>query len=763
MQKAKLPLEATSELGYVGTEIFSGYIQEDYQEAWRDLKTRCETVEKMIWGNSTVGALLEAIKAPILSSTQSIEPWSKEEKYQEHAEFIRKNFFEYIDWQDTHVQLLSYIEYGFSVQEIVYEVKDGMICLKRLAPRIQSSIEKWSIVNKPWVDGHPAGITQSYIYGDEVEGEASLTLREIPWDKLLIFSNRRRGNNYEGESILRRAYSPYFYLDLIQKIAGISVERYGVGLPYAKVKGGNGSTDNAKLEELLRNIRSNEQAFALINENVTEFKILTPEGSGAQNTLLEKLLLFYDRKLYDSVLAGFLNLTAGEGGSNALSKDQSSFFMRSLQSYTKYIEGRMNQLAEKLIRLNFGDQEGYPCFKYSDIGQISMDEFTSSLATAKNASMITWGKNDEATIRAQLGLPEMEDSVLEMYEKQNEARENEEVTVDTEKEKEIDPDANKEDKKKENDDEKEEMASLAEITPTILAKREKEFVKNISDYENYLESEFANIVYKVSVKENMIRKKLESIYLSADTEMKDGKKILASSGKNTALKNEAISYVRDMTKKLKGELVGSAIQNRLFDTSQRMAIKTMKADRVFFDSKRINSIVDGYNSNVMAILFNDPRRMEEQIVLNFGSQVAQQEAITQALEIEFNRNILKLSTLTHPRQAFNAILNEQAINEGFTFFKGVIPKSKLKDMAPTGLTSKLLYNIYTEAQLTDIVNGLGTKTNVSPLFGMNIHHGGYMSFLPIASLYLALEMQRAKEQREKLQESLDVEEETPVQ
>jgi len=637
------------------------------------------------------------------------------------------------------------------------------VCIKRLAPRIQSSIEKWAIVGKPWVDGHPAGITQTFVYGDDIKADAKFTIREIPWDKLLIFTNRKRGNNYEGESILRRSYSPYFYLDLIQKIAGISVERYGVGLPYAKIKGGNGASDNTKLEELLMNIRSNEQGYALINENVMEFKILTPEGSGAQNTLLENLLLFYDRKLYESVLAGFLNLGASGGGSNALSKDQSAFFMKSLKSYTKYIEGVLSKLGAHLIELNYGKQDGYPVMRYADVGDSDATIAIASMVQAKNSGLVTWCKDDEVTVRSQLGLPEIQDSVLEMYENQEEMRiqgeqEEEGVTEEALETKKIPAEKEPEDLEDPEDstEEKEEtMSQLSEATHATLAQREKEFVKNISDYENYLESEYSNIHIKVKKTEDAIKNKLLSIYSKVDTELKDGMQTITKSSKNTILKREAIAYITDQTKILEKELLGSTIQTRLFEKSQLMAFKTIKSDRVFFSSSRIDSIISGYKSNVEALLYNEPRRMIENVTLVFGSLVAVNEAKKQAEETQFNENILKLSTLSHPRQAFNAIVNDQALADGFTFFKGLVPKSKLKELSPEGMTKELLYKIYTESQLTEIVNTLATKTNVSPLFGLNIHHGGYMYFLPIASALLLIEQERAKNQREELQKKLD--------
>ena len=224
------------------------------------------------------------------------------------------------------------------------------------------------------------------------------------------------------------------------------------------------------MEELLSNIRSNESSYALINENVTEFGILTPEG-GAQNTLIEKLLLFYDKKIYDSMLAGFLNLTNGDGGSNALSKDQSSFFMTAVMAITQYNESKINELIKDLIILNFGEQEGYPTFKYEDLGKISTDEYVGALSTAKNSGLINWGKNDEQVVRNQLGLAEMTSEQEDLYENMEESENN----VKNDKKPEVEDEKTAQDSLGEEEEEK--MSVLSDID---LTKREKEFIMNLS-------------------------------------------------------------------------------------------------------------------------------------------------------------------------------------------------------------------------------------------------------------------------------------------
>jgi hypothetical protein len=66
-----------------------------------------------------------------------------------------------------------------------------------------------------------------------------------------------------------------------------------------------------KLVEMLKNIRSNEQSYGVYTDDVESLEILTPKGTGV-GTMIQEAIKHHDRKMYDSILAGFLNLTTGE-------------------------------------------------------------------------------------------------------------------------------------------------------------------------------------------------------------------------------------------------------------------------------------------------------------------------------------------------------------------------------------------------------------------------------------------------------------------
>jgi hypothetical protein len=57
-----------------------------------------------------------------------------------------------------------------------------------------------------------------------------------------------------------------------------------------------------ELEKLLKNIRSNEQSYVVMTDDVTKLEIMTPNGSGV-GTTLKDIITHHDKKMYDSILA----------------------------------------------------------------------------------------------------------------------------------------------------------------------------------------------------------------------------------------------------------------------------------------------------------------------------------------------------------------------------------------------------------------------------------------------------------------------------
>lgn len=412
-----MPKRANSEIGHSGTLIFGGMITEtDYNSDFIGDK-RINTVELMRKGDGTTRLALQGLKLPIISAKWFITPASDSDEDKKVAAFVEYNLLEHLNTGWTHFlrEALSHLEFGYYVFEKVYQDLDfegqTYIGLKKLAPRMPGTIQAWLTE-----DGEK-GITQH----TNTRGTVS-----IPIEKLLILTNEKEGDNWEGESILRAAYPHFYYKTSYYKIDAIATERQGVGIPRARKTGKEGGAklkneEKAKIKEILRNIRANEESYILEPDGIT-VDFLDAMANSLKNP--ENMINHHDVQILKSVLLQFLALGQSESGSRAVSEDQHKLFNDALNAVAVTFSDAMNKyVIEQLVDLNF-QVENYPKLGFEKIADIDMDKFSTGLQRLLQSKAITSNVNLEQHIRHELGLPELEeDEIAEIEEIKKEDRE----------------------------------------------------------------------------------------------------------------------------------------------------------------------------------------------------------------------------------------------------------------------------------------------------------------------------------------------------
>lgn len=393
--------EAKKELGGTGTTIFGGQISDE--EYVSDLRgtSALTTYDKMRRSDGVVKASLMACGLPIRSANWYIKPASDEDKDKEIADFVSQNLFEgmTITWDDFLRQALLCLAFGFSVFEKVFQPVEfqgkQMIGWKKFSPRMQKTVFKWETE-----DGGD-GITQLLPNGVKAS---------IPIEKLLIFTHQKEGDNWQGMSILRSAYRPWFFKNHIEKINAIAFERQGLGIPYGILPKGYTSQDRNTMEELLKNVRANEQGYLIQPEGwEIEFKDMKAGTTKDPDETIRR----YNREILISVLAQFLDLGSGSTGSRALSTDQSATFHNNLIAIAKTIQDIINKYAiRQLVDLNYTVEE-YPVLEYSYIGIPRYKDIAESLSKLVHQGAIIPDERMENHLRQLMDLPEKEEDAEE--------------------------------------------------------------------------------------------------------------------------------------------------------------------------------------------------------------------------------------------------------------------------------------------------------------------------------------------------------------
>ena len=261
---------------------------------------------------------------------------------------------------------LDALIYGHAVFEQVYRLDEsGKAHLRKLAERPQWTISDWKIAN----DGGLVSVEQ-YPIGQIIP-------EPMPVDRLVVYSNRKRGGAWVGRSILRAAYKPWLLKDLVLRIQAQVADRNGLGGPTYIAPplptGYQGPAAEQWLEEqiaagqkLAEELRSGENAGAALANGAT----LESRGVVGNLPDLDKQIRYYDEQIARGALANFLSL-GGENsrGSYALGETFENFFQQSLQATAQAIATTFNQhVVEDLVDINWGPGTRAPKVVCDDIG-----------------------------------------------------------------------------------------------------------------------------------------------------------------------------------------------------------------------------------------------------------------------------------------------------------------------------------------------------------------------------------------------------------
>lgn len=383
--------------GDSGTERYSGFFLEEPNSQWRDLN-RVDNVEEMRRTDSTIKAVLNAIKSPMMATEWRIEGGDDQQR-----EFVEKCLFNMKrTWKDFIREAFAYLDFGFYVFELIFDHVDGRIGIIDLAPRIPKSINSWELKNGQF------GITQ-YLRTDKPQNTTDEKLQlEIPGEKLLVLTNDKEGDDVTGQSVLRPAYKHYKYKDILYRIQGIAAERYGVGVPVLYMPNPGPETKD-QAESMLQNLRSNEKAYLFFpwSQDEGKLEILTPKGN-PQGIQIKDAIEHHDRRMLMSVLAGFLGLGNDATGSFALSKDQSSFFLKHVEDHATYFAEQVSkQVIERMINIAFGKQKIYPYLTYNPLGDIDFKEMSEVLKTLIDSGLIEANNKMRKFTNSMFQLPEV--------------------------------------------------------------------------------------------------------------------------------------------------------------------------------------------------------------------------------------------------------------------------------------------------------------------------------------------------------------------
>lgn len=308
----------TTEIGWSGNEIFAGRLSpsQDYNELLNPPQSY-DVYDKMRRGDGTVAASLAVLKQPLLNADWYIEPASDSVEDKDIAAFIEQNLKEglNISWRAVLQQIFLHFDYGNAPFEKVWRIENGMVHLRKLAFRHPKTITKWE------TDDHGGlkGIVQT----------TSPTYTETPIDvsKLIVFINDLEGANFHGTSILRAAYKHWYYVDNLERVEAIAIEKRGQGVDTIMLDTEADDQRRLDAERAAMTMHGHEKMYYVGVKDRNEYEV-----KGIQGDVLnpDPAIQRHQLAIVRSMITEFLTMGSGSTGSLAMHKDKSSMTMLAL-------------------------------------------------------------------------------------------------------------------------------------------------------------------------------------------------------------------------------------------------------------------------------------------------------------------------------------------------------------------------------------------------------------------------------------------------
>lgn len=374
-----------TEVGVPFLKGVGGWVE---SESRRELSGRkkFQTYDRMRQ-DSSVNTAISAAEVSLIKQLANLKfvTRSKNQAAKDFCAYLNWNFKNLKDntWFDSCTNIISYLQYGFSWLEKVYELNTSSSFpqykykLKKLAPRSQTSIEKWEFdsANRQVVGlyQYPPYQLNNGILNLNPLYQSTTETKMLPREKFILFSWDSKNNDPTGTSPLNACYKAwkekiliesYEVTDVAKSLGGLMCLRLPV--EHMNKAASDPESDEAKTLKIMMdqaaNMSKGDQTFTVLGSDVQgengngayvyDIQILSADSTTKGVTTAE---LINERKkaILDTFAAGFMNIGNDATGSHSLADSKTSthaFFMeRHILHCASVLQ---NDLVPQLMKLN---------------------------------------------------------------------------------------------------------------------------------------------------------------------------------------------------------------------------------------------------------------------------------------------------------------------------------------------------------------------------------------------------------------------------
>jgi hypothetical protein len=320
-------------------------------------KSGIRVFDRMKRSDAQVRGSLRMVKAPILSAQWYMNPSDDSQLAHEKADLV---WWQLTNMQRPLMEFLNETTYSLDYGEYAFELQWEMdewtpdATADRPKPRTRPVARLVDLAPR-----HPIRNTWWNFDNDKLQSLdwGLYPTQPIPANKLAVFTFDKEADDPQGLSILRSAYTHYFYKYNLYSIDAIQKERHALGIPDVELPPGADEKEKTLAIQMAKNLRANEKAYVVRPAGWT-IGFLKPEG---QLVNVLDSAVHHGLMILQNVLAQFLAIGASETGSRATATTMTEAFDSALRFTADFILGVINQqIVQRIVDYNYLVSEPYP-------------------------------------------------------------------------------------------------------------------------------------------------------------------------------------------------------------------------------------------------------------------------------------------------------------------------------------------------------------------------------------------------------------------
>lgn len=408
-----IPRIPLAEAGFVGLRTTNGAIIEESNRVFR-YPFFLKTVNEMKT-DPTIAAALNVYRMLIAGVTWSVKaPQKASETDKQRAAIIESMMYDMEgSWSQFISEVITYLEYGFSVQEKVFrrrlarngsKYNDGLVGLKKLAPRSQDTIRHWNFSE----DGRELesvgqsirNLENGYRYQNLTNEDGLIT---IPRSKFLLFSADSIKGNPEGKSILKSVYLPYKQLTLLkdQLFLGIAKDLAAIPIVYLPPKMMDPNADPADkaayqaYQTLVNNVAAGTQRGIIMpmvydqDAKLPTFDFKLLEAKGTSKFDIPAAIKELQNDIFIALSTDVITRGSDTNGTFSIKDTKTNLCAMQVEHRLNEIRDVLNNdLLKQLYALNGWSQENLPSFEYGDIADVDSEAFSKLVQRTASVGLV---------------------------------------------------------------------------------------------------------------------------------------------------------------------------------------------------------------------------------------------------------------------------------------------------------------------------------------------------------------------------------------